>query len=273
MSDQARQLSGWQLEENAAEAYERYFVPAIFAPWAERLVEAAGPREGDRVLDVACGTGVVARSTVSRVGEGGSVVGLDVNEGMLAVAEKTAADVRPPIEWRRGDATDLPFSEGSFDVVCCQQALQFFDDPAAALEEMRRVLVPGGRLALSVWRPLEYNPGYVVLVEALERHVGDEAGAMMRSPFPEWGIADLREIVSEAGFDAGTITVQVGSVRYPSIEEFVRREVASSPLAAQLADEAVREPLVREVEGALEEYADDEGVVSPMESYVVTAGR
>ncbi len=275
MSDQGTESTGWQLDRSAPEAYEAYLVPAVMEPWAARLVDRAGVAEGDRVLDVACGTGVVARHAAARVGDGGSVTGLDVNEGMLEVAESTAAGTRPGIEWRRGDATDLPFADGSFDVVCCQQALQFLDDPAAALAEMRRVLDSGGRVALSVWRPLEYHPGYVVLAEALERHVGEEAGVMMRSPFPPWDAEHLRTLAREAGLGDVAITIEVDAGRYPSVEAFVRREAASSPLAGPIAAVApeVRDALVREVADGLEAYLDDEGVVLPMESYVLVARR
>jgi ubiquinone/menaquinone biosynthesis C-methylase UbiE len=275
MNDHAGKPAGWQIEQSASEAYERYLVPPMFAAWADRLIETSGVHGGDRVLDVACGTGIVARRAASRVGSSGSVVGIDINEGMLAVAEETAADLHHSIEWRRGDATDLPFSDESFDVVCCQQALQFFDDPGATVRQMRRVLVPGGRVALSVWRPLDYQPAYVVLADALEDHIGDEAGTMMRSPFPAWDGKDLRTLVQDTGFDDVSVTIEIGSVRYPSVEEFVRREAASSPLAEPIAavEREVREELVREVEDALHTYRDDEGIVSPMESYVVIADR
>ncbi len=275
MSNHAPNSSSWQVEQSASEAYERFLVPPIFAPWADRLIETGEVREGDRVLDVACGTGIVARRVASRVGTSGSVVGLDINEGMLAVAEETATDSQPSIEWRRGDAADLPFSDGSFDVVCCQQALQFFDDPFAALEEMRRVLTPGGRLALSVWRSTDYQPAYAVLADALERHIDDEAGEMMRSPFSEWDGEDLRMLAQDAQFDDVSVSIEIGSVRYPSVAAFVRREAASSPLAEPIAavERTVRDELIREVEKALDAYIDDEGVVSPMESYVVTADR
>ncbi len=275
MNDHAGKPAGWQIEQSASEAYERYLVPPMFAAWADRLIETSGVHGGDRVLDVACGTGIVARRAASRVGSSGSVVGIDINEGMLAVAEETAADLHHSIEWRRGDATDLPFSDESFDVVCCQQALQFFDDPGATVRQMRRVLVVGGRVALSVWRPLDYQPAYVVLADALEDHIGDEAGTMMRSPFPAWDGKDLRTLVQDTGFDDVSVTIEIGSVRYPSVEEFVRREAASSPLAEPIAavEREVREELVREVEDALHTYRDDEGIVSPMESYVVIADR
>lgn len=275
MSNHERQPAGWQIEQNASEAYEQHLVPAIFTSWADRLIETAEVHEGDRVLDVACGTGIVARRVASRVGASGSVVGLDINEGMLAVAEETAADIQPSIEWRQADATDLPFSDEGFDVICCQQGLQFFDDPTAVLAEMHRVLVPGGRVALSVWRPLDYQPGYVGLANALERYIGDEAGTMMRSPFPAWDGEDLRTFVQNVGFDDVSVTIEIGSVRYPSVEEFVRREAASSPLAEPIAavERGVRNELIQEIEDALHTYIDDEGIVSPMESYVVSADR
>lgn len=274
MSNRTSRPAGWQLEQAAPEAYEQYLVPAIFTSWADRLVETADVREGDSVLDVACGTGVVARRAAQRVGETGTVVGIDVNEGMLAVAEAEAEKRSLSIDWRRGDATELPLSEERFDVVCCQQALQFLD-PAAAMAGMKRVLAPDGRAALSVWRPLEYHPGYVVLAEALESHVGDEAGAMMRSPFPAWDGDDLEALARDAGFDDVSVTIEIGAVRYPSPEEFVRREAASSPLAEPLAavERDVREALVQEVADGLEGYTDDDGVTSPMETFVLTANR
>lgn len=271
MSDHQSTSTSWHVEQSASEAYEAYLVPTIFTAWADRLLEAAGVQNGDRVLDVACGTGIVARRAATRVGDSGSIVGLDVNEKMLAVAAETTTDGHPPIEWRQDDATDLPFSDEEFDVVSCQQALQFFDDPSTAIEEMRRVLTPGGRIALSVWRPLDFQPAYLVLADALEHHIGDEAGTMMRSPFPDWDADYLRTLASNAGVDTVSVTIEIDSMRYPSVREFVRREVASSPLAEPIAaiEQAVRDDLIQDVEHALDVYLDDEGIVSPMESYVI----
>ena len=158
-------VTGWQLEGTAAEAYERYLVPAFFGPFADRLVELAAPRPADRALDVACGTGIVARRIAARVAR---AVGLDSNPGMLEVART----VEPSIEWRAAEAGAMPLPDASFDLVLCQQGLQFFPDRAAALREMRRVLAPGGRLAVSAWRAAEHNPGWLRLAEALDRHAG-----------------------------------------------------------------------------------------------------
>lgn len=273
MAKRKREPDGWQLEQSAPEAYERYLVPPMFAPWAERIIDRVDLDGDDRILDVGCGTGVVARHVANRVGNVGTVVGLDINEKMLDVAETTATESRLEIEWRRGDATDLPFSDGTFDVILCQQVLQFVTDPSTALQEMHRVLSPGGRIAASVWRPLEYNPGYVELAEALKRHVGDDAEAMMRSPFPEWSGDDLGTLVRDAGFSKRSLTIEIGSMRYPSVEELVRREAASSPLSEPLGniEPEVREALIEEVRDALEDYIDDEGIVFPMESYFLTA--
>jgi ubiquinone/menaquinone biosynthesis C-methylase UbiE len=274
MSELDRQR-GWQLEESSAEAYERYLVPLLFAPGAEYLIELAELGLGERVLDVACGTGIVARSAAQRVGSGGTVVGLDINEGMLEVARKVSSDARTAIEWQQGEATDLPLPDGAFDVVFCQQALQFFPDRLAALREMHRVLAPNGRLALSVLRSTEHNPGYRLLAEALERHVGPEAGSMMRSPFSSLSADELRELITGAGFGEVRILLGISPVRYPSAEKLLRWEGSSSPLAGPIRalSEDVREALIQDLGKSLRTYTDDDGIVFPAETYLAVAHR
>ena len=274
MSERER-LDQWQLDTSSAEAYERYLVPLFFAPGAQYLIELSALAAGERILDVACGTGIVARSAAARVGVKGKVVGLDLNEGMLEVARTASSKIQPEIEWRRADVRAIPMPEGAFDVVFCQQGLQFFAERSTALLEMRRVLAPEGRLALSVMRPIERNPGYVALAEALDKHVGPSAGAMMRSPFISLTTGGLRDLIAGAGFRDIRILFGVGPTRFPSVAELLRREAASSPLAAPIAalNAGVRDALVRDLEGALREYTDDEGVVFPTEVYFVTARR
>src|SRR5436190_80880 len=148
----------WQLTSDAAELYERYLVPALFRPWAADLVVLARLRQGDRVLDVACGTGVVARRATEYVGPGGRVVGLDLNAGMLAVARSASAAEDRAIEWCESSALSMPFADQSFDVVFCQQGLQFFPDRRAGLREMHRVSAEGGYLLVSAWRSIEHSP-------------------------------------------------------------------------------------------------------------------
>jgi ubiquinone/menaquinone biosynthesis C-methylase UbiE len=275
MMSELRQWEGWQLEEDSAEAYERYLVPLIFAPGSEYLIELAGLGTGERVLDVACGTGIVARRAAMRVGSGGKVIGLDINEGMLEVARKVSSEICPTIEWQQGDATDMPLLDRAFDVVFCQQGLQFFPDRPAALGEMHRVLVPNGRLALSLLRSTEYNPGYRLLAEALERHAGPKAGAMMRSPFSSLSADELRNLITRAGFRDVKIVLGIGAVRYPSAEELVRWEGASSPLAGPIGalKDDVRAALIRDVGDALRVYTDDNGIVFPAETHLAVARR
>jgi SAM-dependent methyltransferase len=164
---------------NAAEIYDEFFVPALFEPWAARLTAAAALRPGQRALDVACGTGVLACSMAERVGPTGSVVGLDVNEGMLAVAKRKA----PSLEWRAARAEALPFAENSFDAVVSQFGLMFFEDQPLALQEMKRVLRRGGRLAVAVWDSLEHFQGYGELIALIGRLHGEQAAAALRVPF------------------------------------------------------------------------------------------
>ena len=165
-------LDAWQLAHVAAIAYEKDFVPAIFAQWPPVLAEITGIKPGDRVLDVACGTGVLACEVARRVGSTGNVTGLDLNEAMLAVAR----GLRPEIEWRQGNAAKLPFEDCAFDVVVSQFALMFFPDRVTALREMWRVLASHGRLAVAVGAPIAHSKGYTEFAEILRR----EAATMPR---------------------------------------------------------------------------------------------
>jgi len=166
----------WQVTDDAAELYEQSFVPAIFARSATMLADIASIAPGERVLDVGCGTGIVAREVAKRVGAEGRVVGLDLNPRMLAVAVRLA----PEIDWRQGDAGDLPFEAGAFDVVVSQYALMFFPDRAQALREMWRVLAPRGRLAVAVCGPLAEASGYRALAAEAERVCMPEVVAVAR---------------------------------------------------------------------------------------------
>src|SRR5262245_24898251 len=185
----------FQLPLEVAEAYEARFVPALFAPWADRLVEAVGIREGMRVLDVACGTGAVARLAADRVGTSGSVVGLDVNESMLTVARR----VRDDVEWRRGDAGELPFPDDSFDVVTCQAGLMFFPDPEGTLREMARVVTRDGTVGVQVWDRREDQPAYDPFNEVVERHAGPDAVSLVNAYFVQGDRSTLEAMFRAAG--------------------------------------------------------------------------
>ena len=274
MSDQGQ----WQVAGNAAETYERALTPAVFAAWAPLVVALADPRSGERVLDVACGTGVVTRLVARQVGRTGKVVGLDLNPGMLAVAAATAASEPPTsasITWQEASTTRMPFPDGAFDVAYCQLGLQFFPDRPAALREMHRVLVSGGRLGLMVWRGIEHSPGFDILAAALARHVSPEAAGIMRAPFGLAEGEELRGLMAAAGFRDITIRPVAGTVRFPSVARFVQDYVAGSPLAghvAKVSDEA-RAALVGEVGDALRSHLAGGALAFPIEAHLASARK
>ena len=260
---------------SAAEIYERHMVPAIFGPWAEDLLALAMPKPGERVLDVACGTGVVARLVAQRVGPSGTVVGLDLNPGMLAVARMAPPSQGGQIEWREGNVNAIPFPEATFDLALCQQGLQFFPDRPAALREIRRVLAPRGRLALSVWRPMQYSPGFAALFTALGRLIAPEAASIMQGPFALGSADDLHTLLATAGFGDVVVRPATKTLRFPSPEEFVQRYVAATPLAGMVAkaSDDARAALITEVGAALKSCVDHQGLAFPIEAHVALGYR
>jgi SAM-dependent methyltransferase len=211
-----------------AEAHESYFVPAMFRPWAELLLDAARLVPGERVLDVACGTGIVARTAVEEVGPEGQVTGLDLNPAMLAVAR--SRDTAARIRWVEGSAQALPFPAASFDVVLCQHGLQFFPDRVQALREMRRVLVPGGRALVMVLQSIDRHPVFLALMEAVASELGLPL-AQVAIPFAVPDAETLAAIHGSAGFRGGEVVPVDTEVRFDDPARFVPMAVASSAAA------------------------------------------
>lgn len=261
----------YSLSGSAAERYERNMVGAIFAPFASGLLEHAALRESEQVLDVACGTGIVARLAWPQVAPSGRVLGLDVNRAMLEVAR--GVEDAEGIEWREADAAAMPFDEGSFDIALCHHGLQYFPDRRAALAEMRRVLRPSGRLALSVWRPVTFNPGHAVFADVLERRVGAEAAATRRAPFKLCDREEIRALVTGAGFRDVAVRLDARVARFPSAEAMIRIMMEGTPLGAAMgkADPTVLQSVIAETTQSLSEYEDDQGLALPMQAWVVTA--
>jgi ubiquinone/menaquinone biosynthesis C-methylase UbiE len=237
----------WQLEGNAAELYQRYLVPAITTKWAEDLVDRALPRSGEAILDIACGTGVVARLAAKTIGHG-QVTGLDLNEGMLTVARSVLSE-GAPISWIQGSAMDLPFPRDSFDVVLCQLGLQFFPDQGRALREMLRVLRPTGRVALSVYSPIERTPGANAFVLALDEVLGTGASRIKRGEHSFADPAQLEALLIGTGFAEVEVRTVVQTISFPSVLDYVRFQLFATPMAALLADrmEAQRQAIVSSV--------------------------
>lgn len=265
--------TGWQLAGSAADAYEAHLVPTIFLELAERLVRMAEVAPGQRVLDAACGTGVVARAAARRVRSGGGVTAVDINQDMLTTARRVADETGVAIEFLQADVTDLPFADDRFDVAMCQEALQFVPDPTVALRELARVTATGGRLAVSVLRGLDRHEAYATFARLLGEHAGPQAATMMASPFAFGGVGRLRAVAGDAGLVDVRVRIGVGSERFASVEDFVRQEAASSPLAGPLGalHEDRRAALVAALTTALADHIDDGGLAFPNETLVLTA--
>ncbi len=245
-----------QVTPGAAELYERFFVPALFGQWPRRLLELTGVDAGDAVLDIACGTGVVARAAKPVVGTTGTVTGIDLNEGMLMVAARTA----PNISWVRGPAESLPMPDDSFDKVFCQFGLMFFDDRMAAVGEMARVLRAGGTACVATWAGLPETPGYAAMIELLDDLFGPEVAAALGAPFTIGTSAELHDVMATA-FGQVTVRRLGGSARFPSIDDWVTTDVRAWTLR-NIIDDAQAEELRAAAQVRLREFSDSTGRVS-----------
>ena len=250
-------ISQGQLTSSAADVYEQFFVPALFQEWAWRVADAADIRPGHMVLDVACGTGVLAREVASRVEPAGSVVGLDRNAGMLSVARRQAAN----LQWREGMAESLPFEDEAFDAVVSQFGLMFFEDRIAALREMWRVLRPCGRLTVAVWDALEKTPGYSDMTSLLARLFGEDIADELRTPYSLGDVEVLGTLCAQAGIAPVTVRSLDGQARFPSIWSWVETDVKGWTLA-DLIDEAQFQTLAREAAAQLAQHEQSDGSVA-----------
>ena len=224
------------------------------------------------MLDVACGTGVVARLASQQVGGTGLVAGLDVNPGMLAVA-RSATPSDMPIDWLEASAEAMPFPDASFDVLLCQMGLQFMPDKHAALREMRRVLVRGGRLVLNVPGPTPRL--FTIMGEALARYVGAEAAGFVNHVFSLHDAAEIQDLVSDAGFHDVSVQADTKTLRLPAPEEFLWQYVYSTPLAGAVAqmDDERHTSLERDIVARWQEFVEERALVLRVRLVVVTARK
>jgi ubiquinone/menaquinone biosynthesis C-methylase UbiE len=255
----------------AAEAYEKLHVPALFQQWTSPLLDATQVEPGQRVLDVGCGTGVLAREAEARVGATGFVAGIDPDPGMLAVADRLA----PRIEWRRGTAEALPYPDHSFDVVLSQFGLMFFSDRSLALREMLRVLVPGGTLGVAVWDSLESSAAYPLEVELLRQMAGEPAAKALRAPFVLGNTEELTALFEGAGAMSIDIATRNGTARFPSVRSMVEADLRGwLPVMGVVLEEEVIQQILEQAENALHSYVTAEGqIVFDSPGHIITATK
>ncbi|MCB0214433.1 MAG: methyltransferase domain-containing protein [Anaerolineae bacterium] len=261
----------WQLAQDSAERYQNILTPAILGPFAEALVDFAGLQDGEHVVDVGCGTGAAARYAATMVGSPGRVMGVDINLSMLAVARSLPAVRGAPIAWREANVTQLPFDDSSVDIVLCAQTLQFLPEKVLGLAEMRRVVKPSGRVAVSLWCPIEESPYFYTLVETIARHIGLETAAGLKSAFALSDADEIYELIEAAGFEQIEMTVRQLNLPLPNLAEFVPRHISATPMAASFrqAPPAIQERIVQDVIAELGIYSRNGQVIVPFRSHML----
>lgn len=258
-----------QSQIDAANAYESLFVPALFDQWTSKVADAVQIQPGERVLDIACGTGVLAREVASRVGSTGKVVGLDPSRGMLEVAKQLA----PGVEWKEGTAEALPFADRSFDAVVSQFGLMFFTDRRQSLHEMLRVLTPSGRLAVAVWNALDTMPAYAAAVALIERLAGQPAADALRAPFVLGNRQKLEGLFKDAGVGSVKIATHRGTARFPNIRTMVEADLRGwLPVMGVMLPEEQIQQILQEADSALRPYVSEPATFE-VSAHIVAGAR
>ena len=247
------------VDTSAAEAFEKFLVPPLFGPWSRLMVDHARIGPGERVLDVGCGTGAAARYAADLVGQAGTAVATDINEGMIAYARTLeGADA---VEWRQDNVLDLPYDDDRFDAVIGNQVLQFVPDKPKALSEMRRVLTADGRLALSVYCQIGLCPAHAAVATALNAHDVDPAG--IQNPYCYGDPVELGDVAQAVGFRDVSVVRKTLESRFASPENFVEALAAGGPSARhafEQLDEAGLKAVMKEVGATLADYVDSDGL-------------
>lgn len=260
-----------------AESYERFMVPSLFAPWSSYLIQRANPQQGEYVLDIACGTGIVARNVAPLAGSQGIVIGLDVNPDMISMARIAAERDHLSIEWHTGSAEQLPFPDENFDLIFCQFGLMFFRDRHVALKEMHRVLKTGGRVIMSVWQGLDRHPFYQALHDISQRHLGKSS---VQAVFSLGDADELHKLLTDSGFQHIEIEPASITAHFPNAEEFLAWEIDVDPTATPAlqnldteAQQVILAAVRQDMQSPLEEVMQDNHVVLPFHAHVAQARK
>lgn len=256
-----------------AENYQRYFVPAIATPVSVDLMRAADLRAGERVLDVACGTGLIARLASEQVGPTGSVTAVDIAPDMIEVAKSVPTPAASRIDWHVSDAASLPLPDDSYHAVLCQMGLMFMEDRPAALAEMKRVLTPGGRLVVNT--PGSIQRVFELMEQAIVEHISPDLGGFVRAVFSMHDPETVADLLREAGLVDVTSRVSPAALQLPAPVEFLWQYINLTPIGPFVAQapQAAQSAMERQVVEAWQPYVVDGGVLVDQPMVLVTGRK
>lgn len=261
----------WQLAKQAAERYQSILVPTILGPFAEALVDFANLQPGEIVVDVGCGTGAATRPAAVAVGSSGQVTGIDLNQGMLEVAQSLPEMEGVPVTWRQASATDLPLDDQSIHAVLCAQTLQFLPEKEQALTEIARSLKPGGRAAFSLWTAMADSPYFYALVTAINDYIDASTANGLKSAFSLTDSTIIGQLLQKAGFTEITISEKEIALPLPDLSEFIPRHISATPMAAGF-NQATKQTQQQIIETVIDQvrHFDLDGAISvPFRSYLI----
>ncbi len=262
---------------NPAQMYEEVLVTNLFRPLALEVLNVASPAPGDRVLDVACGTGIMLREAAVRVANLQRLAGVDINPMMIDVGRAVTEQAGIDVEWYEAPAESLPFAESEFSSAYCQQGLQFFPDKVAAMRETQRVLEPGGRAISVIWRQIEDHPFIGALNDVAYEHTGHN---MLLDPFSFSDEDAIRDVHQQAGF--ADISIQPVSITYssPSPKRDLRMMLMGATAAIRSLQELPPEErleLVNQVldhaDPVLDRYRDGDHLITDWHANLVIARK
>ncbi|MFI2431890.1 class I SAM-dependent methyltransferase [Streptomyces sp. NPDC018693] len=266
--------SGFQLQGNAPERYEQYIAP-MMKPFIDTALDAVDLSPGTHVLDLACGTGFVARAAAALAGPTGHVAAADINEAMLKLAAARAPRLYPDIEFTQAPADALPYEDASFDAVICNQGAQFFPDLDAAVAETARVLRPGGRLALTVWAAPDRSPYFAAQHEVIKEYGSPQDTETFTAAF-SCDTDRLTQALTRAGLDDITVRQITREVRTPPLTEWIPGQMTSVPWTQSITT-AGPDTLTRAANALndrLADYREPDGTAGiPFTALLATATR
>ena len=267
------QPNAFQLSKGAAETYENQRVPAIFGPMAEATLDAISLPSGGDILDVACGTGVMARSVATRLAKPSRIVGCDLNSAMIDVAKMVEPRSEHKFEWIAASAQSMPLDDASIDMAFCQHGLQFFPDKSAALQEIRRILVPSARLVITCWSAIP--PFFQIVAEALRNHLGEDPAATAVKPFIWNDRAVIYRLLAGNGYTVVEEKILPVIRRLPADRETMRNEILATPNedALRVAGDRLIDQIAEEILEGVSSFLEGNMLALPQESHLFVCAR